>query len=143
MLLDLVCYVFLIALLIYFTRVRPLERIDVSIAGKSVGGTILRSGYNLSSRIGLLNTPNLAVGDGILLIGTKSIHTIGMHFPIDIVFLDDTARVLGWQESVAPGGKKLSGPAGTRSVLELGAGTIAGKLEKLERYTQATIVKVP
>ena len=42
---------------------------------------------------GLLGLRGLAVGQGLVLEGTKSIHTMFMAFPIDVAFFDSNRRV--------------------------------------------------
>jgi len=44
--------------------------------------------------IGLLNRKVLAQGEGLLLDRCYGIHTFGMRFPIDVVFLDKELRVI-------------------------------------------------
>lgn len=43
---------------------------------------------------GLLGHPPLGSGEGLLLKGEKAIHTVGMGFPIDVLFLDRENRVV-------------------------------------------------
>jgi uncharacterized membrane protein (UPF0127 family) len=43
---------------------------------------------------GLLGHAPLAFDEGLLLRGEKAIHTIGMSFPIDVLFLDRTGRIV-------------------------------------------------
>lgn len=53
---------------------------------------------------GLLARPPLA-NDGsqaLLITPCASVHTIGMHYPLDLVYLDRAGVVLGWRERVAP-----------------------------------------
>ena len=45
-------------------------------------------------RCGLIGRAPLAHGEGMILPGTKSIHTFGMHFAIDVAFLDAQKRVI-------------------------------------------------
>lgn len=45
-------------------------------------------------RRGLLGRASLTPGEGLLLPGTKSVHTFGMRFPIDVVFLDSEGCVI-------------------------------------------------
>jgi len=73
-------------------------------------------------RIGLLNHGSLDPTSGLLLRGSRSVHTRGMGFPIDIVFLSKSGKVLGWDEAVPPGRRRISGPKGTADVLELATG---------------------
>lgn len=44
--------------------------------------------------VGLLNRRALAQGEGLLLDRCYGIHTIGMRFPIDVLFLDKELRVI-------------------------------------------------
>jgi len=43
---------------------------------------------------GLIGRASLADGEGLFLVGTKSIHTFGMRFAIDVVFLDQRGQVI-------------------------------------------------
>jgi uncharacterized membrane protein (UPF0127 family) len=68
-------------------------------------------------RRGLLGPSVLRVNDGLLLIGCRSIHTIGMRFAIDAVLLDRRFRVLAIV-SMPPGRLLLPRP-GVRHILEV------------------------
>jgi uncharacterized membrane protein (UPF0127 family) len=48
----------------------------------------------LKRMVGLLNRKALAQGEGLLLDRCYGIHTIGMRFPIDVLFLDKELRVI-------------------------------------------------
>jgi len=74
--------------------------------------------------LGLLSRDTLRKEEGLLLIPGGSIHTLGMRFPIDIVFLNRQMRILGLSENVRPWRVRVA-PKGTRRVLELAAGQIA------------------
>ncbi len=73
--------------------------------------------------VGLLGRSGLEPGEGLLLRGEQAIHTIGMRFPIDVVYLDREARVLRAIDSMVP---LRFGPflRNSRDVLELPAGTL-------------------
>jgi uncharacterized protein len=43
---------------------------------------------------GLIGRPSLELGEGLVLIGTKGIHTVGMRFAIDVLFLNDDGCVI-------------------------------------------------
>lgn len=77
-----------------------------------------------SRLVGLLGRREFMAGDGLLLLGEQAIHTLGMLFPIDVLFLDREHRVLRAVGGLAP---LRLGPLvrGTRSVLELPVGTLA------------------
>ena len=61
---------------------------------------------------------------GLLLSPARGIHTLGMSFAIDVVFLSRQMRVLGLASRVPPW-RVLLAPRGTGRVLELAAGQIA------------------
>src|SRR5687767_4145782 len=74
--------------------------------------------------IGLLSRGAMRKEEGLLLIPGGSIHTLGMRFPIDVVFLNRQMRILGLCDNVRPWRIRVA-PKGTRRVLELAAGQIA------------------
>lgn len=74
--------------------------------------------------IGLLRQTNISEHAGLLLVPGGSIHTLGMRFTIDVVFLSSQMRVLGLAERVPPW-RFVIAPRGTARVLELAAGKIA------------------
>ena len=56
----------------------------------------------------------------LLLCSSRAIHTFGMRFAIDVLFLDRTHTVLAEYRRVPPG-RMLIGPYGTVAVLEIQA----------------------
>jgi uncharacterized membrane protein (UPF0127 family) len=73
---------------------------------------------------GLLGTRELPMGDGLWIKPCRQVHMFGMHYPIDVVFLDDANRVVGLTERLRPW--RVSPLVKTAaSVIELPAGTIA------------------
>jgi hypothetical protein len=72
-------------------------------------------------RVGLLNHAWLEMTDGLWLEGCRSVHTKGMRFAIDVVFLDAQGHVLGVCPFVEPE-QLVRGPRATRATLELAAG---------------------
>ena len=74
--------------------------------------------------MGLLSREAMLKEEGLLMIPGGSIHTLGMRFPIDVVFLNRQMRILGLAERVRPWRVRVA-PRGTRRVLELAAGQIA------------------
>jgi uncharacterized membrane protein (UPF0127 family) len=71
---------------------------------------------------GLLGRKNLKAGEGLLLWPCSSIHCFGMHFPIDVIFLDRQTRVISLRENLTPGSRASYRQA--RCVLELRAGEV-------------------
>lgn len=84
-----------------------------------------RMAHSLRARwIGLIGRSTLGAREGLLLVPGGSIHTFGMRFPIDAVFLDRQLRVIELRPGI-PSWRVALAPAGTRLVLELRAGRIA------------------
>lgn len=74
----------------------------------------------LSRLRGLLGRRELPSGEGLLLRPSPSIHTWGMRFPIDAVFLSSELEVLYVRHSMPAW--RMAGHRGARAVLELPAG---------------------
>lgn len=74
-----------------------------------------------SRLIGLLDRGSLGRNEGLLLEPCSSIHTVGMRFSIDVIFLDRASRVLGFADDVRPNRLRVS-PRGTHKVLEIAVG---------------------
>ena len=62
-------------------------------------------------------------GRGLWIVLSQGIHTIGMGFPIDAVYLDARGRIIRLYHSLIPG-RVAALNWKTRSVLELPAGTL-------------------
>lgn len=62
----------------------------------------------------------LAAGEGLLIKPCGAVHTFGMGYPIDVVFLDDNHRILKIVPNLAPW--RVAACGGSRGVLELNAG---------------------
>jgi protein-S-isoprenylcysteine O-methyltransferase Ste14/uncharacterized membrane protein (UPF0127 family) len=73
---------------------------------------------------GLLGSGTLAPGAGLWLKPCRQVHTIGMRYAVDVVFLDDGHRVVHTIGGLAPGALSPRVGAAT-SVIELPAGTLA------------------
>ena len=72
---------------------------------------------------GLLGKGSLPAGAGLWIKPCNSIHTFGMKFPIDVLFLDKEKRVVGIARTLRP--NRISRIyADASSVIELPAGTI-------------------
>jgi uncharacterized membrane protein (UPF0127 family) len=72
---------------------------------------------------GLLGAESLQAGEGLILAGEKSIHTLFMRFSIDVVYVDKHFNVIRTTSNMVP---YRLGPFVTRSdyVLEMPVGTI-------------------
>lgn len=78
----------------------------------------------LSRLVGLLGTTAIAEGEGLWIVPCRSVHTVGMRYPIDVVFLDARGVVVGILEGLLPNrvGRVVRD---ARGALELRAGTLA------------------
>jgi len=86
---------------------------------------------------GLLGRQALADGEGMWIPKCRLIHTFGMKFPIDLVYLDGGHSVCKVVEDVRPG--RLSACLTAESVIELGSG--AAKELGLSRGTKLSIIE--
>jgi uncharacterized protein len=82
----------------------------------------LVAGNRADRRRGLLGRNGLSAGEGLWIIPCEAVHTFGMRFPIDLVYLDRRHRVLKTRSNVGPW--RLSGCLRAHSVIELPAGTV-------------------
>jgi uncharacterized protein len=74
--------------------------------------------------VGLLATPVLAAGDGLLIERTQSIHMFFMRYPIDVVFIDQQRRVTRTVANLKPW-RVVWWARGARDCLELPVGALA------------------
>jgi uncharacterized protein len=72
---------------------------------------------------GFLGRPEPKSGEGLLLNPCRAVHMIGMHYVLDVVFLDRQGRVLAVYPRLAPG-RRSSWHARARYAIELPGGTI-------------------
>ncbi|HEY9447589.1 MAG TPA: DUF192 domain-containing protein [Burkholderiales bacterium] len=85
----------------------------------------MRIAYSLAARLlALTREQSLPTRAGLLLTPAHGIHTLGMRFAVDVVFLTPQMRVTGLVSRVQPW-RVLLAPRGTGRVLELAAGQIA------------------
>lgn len=71
---------------------------------------------------GLLGRDSLPAGNGLWIVPCEAVHTCGMRFPIDVLYLDRKKRVRKLRRAMAPW--RLSICLLAHSVLELPAGMI-------------------
>ena len=70
---------------------------------------------------GLLGTDELPAHHALLLTNTRSVHTLGMRMPLDLVWIDEAGALVRLDEGIAPGQRRRSGAAW--GVLEVAAGS--------------------
>lgn len=73
--------------------------------------------------VGLLRHKSLPEGEGLLITPSEGVHTVGMKFPIDVLFLSRKREVLKLRASMVP--FRIALCLRAHSVLELPAGTAA------------------
>jgi uncharacterized membrane protein (UPF0127 family) len=74
-------------------------------------------------RTGLLKHASLQPGEGLWIVPCEAVHTFGMQFPIDVLFLSKKRKVLKIRQNM--GRRRMALCLRAHSVLELPAGTIA------------------
>ncbi len=100
-------------------RLARLPRAPLAVPGADV-----RVAATARARLlGLAGLRAVPPGAGLLLPRTRSVHTVGMRMPIDLVWIDARARVVGVDAAVAPW--RLRACRAARHVLELPAHTAA------------------
>ena len=70
--------------------------------GTLLGDSIRVAESGLSRIVGLLGERELAPGDGLFIIPSQGVHTLGMLFPIDVVVLDNDWKVLEVRKRMRP-----------------------------------------
>jgi uncharacterized membrane protein (UPF0127 family) len=74
-------------------------------------------------RTGLLKHASLPEGHGLWIVPCEAVHTFGMTFPIDVLFLNKKRKVLKVRKDM--GRRRMAIWLIAHSVLELPAGTVA------------------
>jgi|SRR5829696_2681088 len=92
-------------------RFRGLDRV------KLLGLTVPAAGTLRSRLLGLALLRRDRAGAGLLLPRCRSVHTFGMRFPLDLLFLDEEGRVIELRRAVPPG--RVIRCPGAMAVLEL------------------------
>jgi uncharacterized membrane protein (UPF0127 family) len=102
---------------------------DVSITNTTRDATIgtrVRVASSLRDRaVGLLRTPEVLPGEGLLIERTASIHMFFMRYPIDVVFVDRRGRVTRTVSALRPW-RVVWWARGARDCIELWAGAVEG-----------------
>jgi len=88
--------------------------------------TVLADRANIANtsklrRTGLLEHAALHAGEGLWITPCEAVHTIGMKFPIDVLFLDRKKKVLKVRSNM--GKWRMAASLMAHSVLELPSGT--------------------
>lgn len=97
-----------------------MKTVTIQKNGETIATVWHATGYFARLR-GLLGR-TISQDGGLLLTPCSAIHTIGMGYTIDALYLDKQGRVLRIDESIAPG-KLMPQQRGARHVLELPDGS--------------------
>lgn len=84
------------------------------------------AGDSVSRRRGLLGRESLSDDEALVIAPTQGIHTFGMRFAVDVVFVDRTGTVLAVSPAVRPNRVRLCWRAFAAIELAAGRTTAAG-----------------
>ena len=102
----------------------------INVTKQQVLGDNIKVAVTFFTRlVGLLTTPNLPTGAGLVIKPCSSVHTLGMRYPIDVVFVDASDTVVKVVDRLKP--SRLANHWGADYVIELPAGTIAATFTQL------------
>lgn len=92
--------------------------------GRVLGHRVRKANSFFERLRGLLGTRGLEGGEGLWIVPCTSVHSFGMKYPIDVVFLDTAGTVVGVVPSLSPN-RVTRWFLHASGALELPAGTIA------------------
>jgi uncharacterized protein len=84
-----------------------------------LGFTVPVAATRRSRLLGLALLDRDRAGEGLLIPGCRSVHTLGMRFPLDLLFLERDGQVIELRRSVPPG--RIARNQDADAVLELPA----------------------
>ena len=90
--------------------------------GRAWIGTVHRTTTLCERMRGLLGRARPAPGTALLIDPCRAVHTVGMRYPVDLVFLDADWRVVRHVPDVRPGRFCIGGGRRARRVVETAAG---------------------
>lgn len=95
-------------------------RIRNTTRGVLLGDAVLTASDSRTRRTGLLKHSELRPGEGLYIVPCEAVHTFGMKFPIDVLFLSKKKKVLKIRKDMAK--RRIAFCLWAHSVLELPAG---------------------
>ena len=104
-----------------------MKTVRLIVRGNPVGGLVLVATTHAERMRGLLGRTSLPIDHAMLLSPCRAIHTWGMQFAIDVVFLDADNRVTRTVAGVKPW-RLAWGRLRTKATLEFSAGWLARSL---------------
>jgi uncharacterized protein len=102
---------------------RDLPAVSLKIDGRMTGLRVYEASGFFSRARGLLGGERLREYEALWIRPCGSVHTIGMRYPIDVLFLDRRQRVLRVEHHLEP--LRFSGTGRAHSTVELLAGAAA------------------
>jgi uncharacterized membrane protein (UPF0127 family) len=99
--------------------------------GVLLGDKVRTASTLLARFVGLLGTAAIAEGEGLWIVPCRSVHTLGMRYPIDVAFLDARGVVVGILEGLPPNRvgrvfREARGALELRSGILAATGTVPG-----------------
>jgi uncharacterized membrane protein (UPF0127 family) len=101
---------------------RDLPCVTLKVDGGMTPLRVYEAQRFLARALGLLGAEGLHDNEALWIRPCGSVHTIGMRFPIDVLFLDRQQRVLGIRRQLKP--LRFAACRGAYSTIELAAGTV-------------------
>ncbi len=98
-------------------------RITNTTRGTTVAGRVRVASSARDRMVGLLRTPEVLPGEGLLIERSPSIHMFFMRYPIDVVFVDRAGRITRTVSKLRPW-RIVAWARGARDCIELRAGAI-------------------
>jgi uncharacterized protein len=102
---------------------RDLPTASLKVDGRMTSLRIYEASHFLARARGLLGHERLQHDEALWIRPCGSVHTFGMRYAIDLVFVDAEQRVLSVKPKIEP--LRFAGHVGARSTIELLAGTAA------------------
>ena len=87
-----------------------------------LASNVVVADHGATRRKGLLGREMLSPGEGLWIVPCEAVHTFGMQFPIDLIYLDPSRKIIKVCNDVPPW--RVSVCLSAHSVIELVSGTI-------------------
>src|ERR1700722_19257812 len=118
-----------------------------AFTGSIVAARIDRLTGFVQRAVGLLARPRVQPGEGVWIESCNAIHTLGMRYAIDVIFVDRDGYVLRIEPDVRPNRLALRCRK-ARAVIELGGGALRGvdvalgdRLETIDHEPQQRLMR--
>ena len=103
-----------------------------------LGDKVRTASTFLSRFVGMLGTDAIADGEGLWIVPCRSVHTLGMRYPLDVAFLDARGVVVGILEGLPPNRvgrifRDARGALELRSGILAATGTVPGNRLEFEK----------